>query len=187
MKLPSDCHQCFSSNELPGAMWVLIRVLVEVFSMKGAENSRARTEKCPELQLPVFFPIYFSDRFASILLHQGTEFLRASGAGTQKPFPWSHGPLCAVTAPSRHPRTQNQVQYRQLYLPPSQQPGPTRLFANIPSFQAASALLHHSGLHWHVRLRTSPGAASANILSLGLHTHHLSQPLSRQCPEPSQA
>lgn len=24
MKLPSDCHQCFSSSELPGAMWVLV-------------------------------------------------------------------------------------------------------------------------------------------------------------------
>lgn len=117
-------------------------------------------------------------------MHQRIEFLRTSGAGTQKP--WAHSPLCSVTAPSCPPQTQNQVRYRQLYLPHPQQPGPTSLFVSTSYFQAVSALSQQSRLPWHVRLRTSLGAARANILlSPGLQTDHLSQPLSRQCPEPS--
>lgn len=123
-----------------------------------------------------FFPIYFSDRFASILVHQGIELLRASGAGTQKPFPRAHSSLCAVTAPKSRCRMDSSTHP----IPSTQQP-----LCKYCSFPGCTCTVTASRQPWHRRLRTSPGAASAKILPLGLETHRLSQPLSRQCPEPS--
>lgn len=48
--------------------------------VKHGENSSARIEKWLELQLPIFFPIYFSNRFASILMHEVIKSLGDTGA-----------------------------------------------------------------------------------------------------------
>lgn len=45
MKLPSDCHQCFSSNELPGATWVLEKLKTDAQKMLKIQEQELKSDQ----------------------------------------------------------------------------------------------------------------------------------------------